>query len=111
MKKLLLMFIIVLFTIPAFAQGLTSVCQKINELNNHLLNGTIKRADAAREFKSLIKIIRGNRPMVAGHPWIFPLQGYKSNAIGGINGNGYSDKGYNYLDGNKHSAHPALYFY
>ena len=39
--------------------------------------------------------------------WLFPLQGYNYKAIGGTNGNGYSDKGYHFLDGNKHLAHPA----
>jgi len=39
--------------------------------------------------------------------WTFPLQGYKANAIGGVKGNGYSDIGYNFFDGNKHLAHPA----
>ncbi|TDX00321.1 M23 family metallopeptidase [Dinghuibacter silviterrae] len=39
--------------------------------------------------------------------WDFPLRGYTYRAIGGTNGNGYSDKGYRYLDGNAHLAHPA----
>lgn len=106
-KKLTVVFIAIIFVIPAFAQDMKPTCIKINELNTRVLNGTIKRADAAAAFKQLIKVIRGNRPMLTGHSWVFPLQGYKTNAIGGTNGNGYSDKGYNYLDGNKHSAHPA----
>ncbi|RYU87262.1 M23 family metallopeptidase [Mucilaginibacter terrigena] len=106
MKKLLLIFAIPLFTISAFAQDVRSICIKINELNNRVLNGTIKRADAARQFKTLLIQIKVSAS--ANNPtWIFPLSGYKSSAIGGTNGNGYSDKGYNYLDGNKHAAHPA----
>jgi murein DD-endopeptidase MepM/ murein hydrolase activator NlpD len=34
-------------------------------------------------------------------------KGYKTGAIGGTRGNGYSDKGFHFLDGNKHTAHPA----
>jgi murein DD-endopeptidase MepM/ murein hydrolase activator NlpD len=106
MKKLLLIFAIVLFAISAFAQDIKSTCQKINELNNRVLNGTIKRADAAKQFKTLLAQIKGS--VSSDNPaWIFPLKGYKSSAIGGTHGNGYSDKGYNYLDGNKHTAHPA----
>ncbi|MFD0765912.1 M23 family metallopeptidase [Mucilaginibacter lutimaris] len=116
MKKLLLLFIIVLFTIPAFAQDVTSTCNKINELNNRVLNGTVKRTDAAKQLKTALAELKGalyrayfNRSQLASanKPWTFPLKGYKSNAIGGTNGNGYNDRGYNYLDGNKHSAHPA----
>ncbi|MCQ6959900.1 M23 family metallopeptidase [Mucilaginibacter aquariorum] len=116
MKKLLLIFAIALFTIPAFAQDVKSICQKINELNNRVLNGTIKRADAAKQFKAELIELKAaiysayfNRSQLtfANQPWVFPLKGYKTSAIGGTNGNGYNDKGYNYLDGNKHSAHPA----
>jgi murein DD-endopeptidase MepM/ murein hydrolase activator NlpD len=106
MKKLLLIFAIALFTISAFAQDIKSTCLKINELNNRVLNGTIKRVDAAKQFKTLLAQIKGS--ISPDNPaWIFPLKGYKSSAIGGTRGNGYSDKGYNYLDGNKHTAHPA----
>ncbi|QHS55541.1 M23 family metallopeptidase [Mucilaginibacter sp. 14171R-50] len=108
MKKLLLLFIVLVLTFPVFAQDARSVCLKVNELNNRVLNSTVKRLDAAKQFKTLIdqldKIIP--KPVAFG-PWAFPLKGYNSNAIGGTNGNGYSDKGYNYLDGNKHTAHPA----
>ncbi|MCL2101238.1 MAG: hypothetical protein FWH22_05945 [Fibromonadales bacterium] len=39
--------------------------------------------------------------------WIFPVEGYSSNAIGGTRGEGYIPKGYDYFDGNKHGGHPA----
>jgi murein DD-endopeptidase MepM/ murein hydrolase activator NlpD len=107
MKKLLVLVIALFFMRPAFAQDAQAVCIKINELNTAILNGTIKRPEAAKQFKTLIQTLRGNHPKLMGHVWVFPLQGYQTNAIGGIKGNGYSDKGYNYLDGNKHTAHPA----
>jgi murein DD-endopeptidase MepM/ murein hydrolase activator NlpD len=106
MKKLLLIFAVTLLTISAFGQDIRSTCQKINELNNRVLNGTIKRADAAKQFKTLLAQIKGSAS-ADNATWVFPLKGYKSSAIGGANGNGYSDKGYQYIDGNKHAAHPA----
>ncbi len=39
--------------------------------------------------------------------WIFPVEGYSSNAIGGTRGEGYVPNGYDYFDGNKHGGHPA----
>jgi murein DD-endopeptidase MepM/ murein hydrolase activator NlpD len=77
-----------------------------------VLNATIKRNDAVAQLRSLIKelnivVKKDSRIQPANPLWVFPLRGYKSNAIGGVKGSGYSDKGYNYLDGNKHTAHPA----
>ncbi len=37
----------------------------------------------------------------------FPIAGYTHKSIGGINGNGYIGRGYDYFAGNKHTAHPA----
>lgn len=105
MKKLLLVFATIFFVHSAFAQDVISICQKINELNNRILNSTIKRADAAKEFKSLLLQLKVNANATKS-AWVFPLKGYSANAIGGTHGNGYTE-GYNYLDGNKHSAHPA----
>lgn len=109
MKKLLVLVIVLLFIRPAFAQDARAICAEINELNTQVLNGTIKRPEAAKQFKTLItqlnKQIRDVPEVLA--PMVFPLKGYNYRAIGGTNGNGYSDKGYNYLDGNKHTAHPA----
>jgi hypothetical protein len=112
MRKLLPVIFLFLFYIPAFAQDVSSICNKINDLNMVVLNATVKRTDAAAQLKALIKelnivVKKDSRIQPANPLWVFPLQGYKSNAIGGNKGNGYSDKGYNYLDGNKHSAHPA----
>jgi len=107
MKKLLLIVTLIFSTHYAFAQNAASICQKINELNNRVLYGTIKRADAAKQFKTLLLNLSEKLPLNDDISWTFPLKGYQANAIGGTRGNGYSDKGYNYLDGNKHSAHPA----
>jgi hypothetical protein len=39
--------------------------------------------------------------------WVFPLEGYNSNAIGGENGSGYLPDNYSFYDGNRHRGHPA----
>jgi len=111
MKKLPIVFLL-LFTLQGFAQDVRSVCGRINQLNSDILPGLVKPADAAKQFKTLVadlktQIGKTSSPWPANRAWVFPLQGYKPAAIGGTNGNGYSDKGYSYLDGNKHGAHPA----
>jgi hypothetical protein len=107
MRKLVLLVGLVFFILSASAQDYKTVCNKINEINTAILNGSVKRSDAAKQFKALINQLKQNRhvPEVLGE-WVFPLRGYNYHAIGG-NGSGYSDKGYHYLDGNKHAAHPA----
>jgi peptidoglycan LD-endopeptidase LytH len=106
LKPLLLVFGL-LFSAPAFCQDLASVCNKLNELNTAILNGSVKKLKAALQFRQLIGQLK-NTYKAESHPnWVFPLKGYQFSAIGGSHGNGYSDKGYHYLDGNKHSAHPA----
>ncbi|MBL4677217.1 MAG: M23 family metallopeptidase [Mucilaginibacter sp.] len=107
MKPTAILFYFLFCTLTAFSQNLRSTCQKINELNNRILNGSIKRTEAVKEFSGLMVQLKAEAKIATAGNWMFPLQGYKTNAIGGTNGNGYSDKGYNYLDGNKHSAHPA----
>ena len=91
----------------SFAQDAKSLCNRINDLNNQVVVGTIKRPDAAHRFKRLMEDLEKAINVTGNTSWTFPLQGYNYHAIGGTNGNGYSDKGYNYLDGNKHAAHPA----
>ncbi|GAA3973610.1 M23 family metallopeptidase [Mucilaginibacter dorajii] len=85
--------------------------QRFNKFNDAVLNGNIKKAEAQKEFKLLLHYINHwlfvrSQTDQLGDAWVFPLKGYNYHAIGG-NGDGYSDKGYRYLDGNKHGAHPA----
>jgi murein DD-endopeptidase MepM/ murein hydrolase activator NlpD len=110
MRRTILIAFISLSTCALFAQNESrnrTLCNSINELNNKILNGSIKKADAAKQFSQLIRELGENFPIDDNTSWVFPLKGYNYRAIGGTNGNGYSDKGYNYLDGNKHAAHPA----
>jgi hypothetical protein len=85
--------------------------QRFNNFNNSVLNGNIKKPEAQKEFRQLLDHINHwlfirSQVDLLGDAWVFPLKGYNYHAIGG-NGDGYSDKGYRYLDGNKHGAHPA----
>jgi murein DD-endopeptidase MepM/ murein hydrolase activator NlpD len=86
--------------------------KKFNDFNTEVLKGNIKKEAAKKVIKELIDYIHHalftrSEVRMGQLDWVFPIKGYKSNAIGGTNGNGYSDKGYHYLDGNKHTAHPA----
>jgi len=107
MKKIILLLSILCIAVVLKAQDVKTICNNINNLNTAILNGSIKRRDAAAQFKPLIEQLKKTGDKTPSSGWIFPLKGYKSSAIGGTNGNGYSDKGYNFLDGNKHAAHPA----
>ena len=101
--------IIFLFTgcLHTCAQDAAAVCNRINRLNTAILNGAIKKADAAAKLKELMAELKSCYRSNADDGWIFPLKGYNYKAIGGVKGNGYDARGYNYLDGNKHAAHPA----
>lgn len=107
MRKIVLLVGMLIIMIGVHAQDYKTICNHINELNTAVLNASIKKPDAAKQFKLLIGQLRQNRHVPeALDNWVFPLRGYNYHAIGG-NGSGYYDKGYNYLDGNKHAAHPA----
>lgn len=108
MHKILLYAGLLFLNLSVYAQDIKSICKNINELNNTVLEGHISKTSAKEQFKALMatldKLVNHHN---ADHSWVFPLQGYRAGAIGGVRGNGYSDKGYNYFDGNKHAAHPA----
>lgn len=112
MQKLVLFFSFLLISTGALAQADTSAFTKFNDFNNLVLSGGVKKPEAQKQFETLLKrinileMIRAER-IIPKTQWVFPLKGYKSSAIGGTHGNGYFDKGYRYLDGNKHGAHPA----
>lgn len=111
MRKIILLISFLFVSVITFAQD-TSAFTKFNDFNNLVLKGGVKKPEAQKQFKSLLKHV-SFREMIRNEIiplktfWVFPLKGYKSSAIGGTHGNGYFDKGYRYLDGNKHGAHPA----
>ncbi|MEO7215947.1 M23 family metallopeptidase [Mucilaginibacter sp.] len=111
MKKLLTALIAILFTLPALAQTDTGKYKDFNAFNNEVLKGHVKKQEAqmviGRFVQQVTKDYLSQAQPGAAQQWIFPLQGYNYRAAGGTNGNGYNDKGFNYIDGNKHGAHPA----
>ncbi|SEP22541.1 M23 family metallopeptidase [Mucilaginibacter sp. OK283] len=87
--------------------------KRFNALNSAILKGGVKKDAFVKQFDTLFHAMYTFDAMKSTiiiplyhNQWVFPLKGYKVNAIGG-NGDGYSDKGYHFLDGNKHTAHPA----
>lgn len=113
MRKFALLISILCIVIVSRAQPIDRVeaCKRFNIFNNEVLNGGIKKTEAQKQLRDVIKQINlwitvRNELVEAKTSWMFPLRGYNYHAIGG-NGDGYSDKGYRYLDGNKHGAHPA----
>jgi murein DD-endopeptidase MepM/ murein hydrolase activator NlpD len=117
MKRILLIAVTLLLYAPVFAQDYSNIFKnfsfkRFNDFNTEVLNGDVSKERAVKMFDSLVKAIIyyeeiKNEANLSRKSWVFPLQGYDYRAIGGTNGNGYSDKGYKYLDGNKHLAHPA----
>lgn len=92
--------------------GLVESCRAFETLNTGIRDGIIGKPEAKRRFKVVIKAIRNAYYASGGSDysssaWVFPLKGYDSRAIGGINGNGYQRGGYDYFDGNRHTGHPS----
>jgi peptidoglycan LD-endopeptidase LytH len=92
---------------PDRLQRLNDLCSEMDSLNTAILLGKVNGNAATIRFQTLLAEIAGQAPALSKTPWVFPLQGYNYRAVGGTNGDDYSDKGYRYLDGNKHLAHPA----
>ncbi|MBE9660997.1 M23 family metallopeptidase [Mucilaginibacter myungsuensis] len=90
-----------------FSQDVRAICRQIDGLNDRILSGEIKKQDAKIQLLGLIVQLKTVVPVAGNASWTFPLQGYRLSAVGGSRGNGYYDKGYNFFDGNKHTAHPA----
>jgi murein DD-endopeptidase MepM/ murein hydrolase activator NlpD len=109
--KSILTILILLITLPTLAQTDTARYKNFNTFNNEVLKGHIKKQEAQKVIAEFVKQVSNDYtahdPAPAGTQWTFPLQGYNYRAAGGTNGNGYFDKGFNYIDGNKHGAHPA----
>ncbi|WCT12901.1 M23 family metallopeptidase [Mucilaginibacter jinjuensis] len=107
-KVSLLFFLLISFVhLSAQTPELRSACKELDQLNTAIINGSVNKQQAAVKFNQLILSIKNTGAISGNDTWVFPLAGYHANAIGGTHGNGYSDKGYKYLDGNKHLAHPA----
>jgi murein DD-endopeptidase MepM/ murein hydrolase activator NlpD len=83
-----------------------------NALNSAIRDGRIAKPEALRQMQTVLPQLKrrfyehgGQKAQVL--PWVFPVQGYGTTAIGGTKGDGYVARGYDYFDGNKHGGHPA----
>jgi len=104
---IILLFVFCCTKMHAQKNAVVSYCLQLDSLNKAVTNGTADRKTAIKKLAYLITQIDKNAGFKSAAEWVFPLKAYKSNSIGGVKGNGYFDKGYNFLDGNKHTAHPA----
>jgi murein DD-endopeptidase MepM/ murein hydrolase activator NlpD len=106
-------FFILFITISVSAVfGQVNPCDEFNELNTKVRDGLISRDEARNEIRTLLPKIKeyfsqNGGTEISDKDWVFPLRGYTSVSIGGVNGSGYKSKGYDYFDGNKHGGHPA----
>jgi peptidoglycan LD-endopeptidase LytH len=87
-------------------------CVEFDRLNASIRDGRIEKRAAQTAIAALAPKIRAYFYAAGGvdsprDHWVFPLQGYGSKAIGGVRGEGYLPRGYDYFDGNKHGGHPA----
>ena len=119
-KFSLLLVVSVLVTVTSSADcraadpgaKLAVLCHEFNALNTAVRDNTIKKPAAKVKFRTLLENIRKEYYSSGGGDyatdrWVFPLQGYGYDAIGGVGGSGYQRGGYNYFDGNRHSGHPS----
>lgn len=89
-----------------------SPCTAFNQLNDRIRDQTIGRREAQQQLRVLLPQIAAYYRAAGGKAElekasVFPLEGYSANAIGGLGGNGYQPKGYDYFAGNRHKGHPA----
>lgn len=87
-------------------------CDEFNDLNTKVRDGLIDRDSAREKIRELMPKIKELFNKNGGvestkDDWYFPVEGYGSSAIGGVNGSGYIEKGFDYFDGNKRGGHPA----
>jgi len=99
-------------TFLSVSSAQTNPCPEFNSINTKVRDGLISREEAQSKIRELIPSIRQYYYSSGGtnsgyEDWVFPLEGYSASAIGGINGNGYKPRGYDYFDGNRHGGHPA----
>jgi len=117
--RMLLMFSVLLpatFTLCGVARTASSrmveLCNEFNGLNTSIRDNKISKSLAKEQFKSRIERIRNEYYVSGGkdyttNDWVFPLKGHSHKAIGGVNGNGYKQTGYDYFDGDRHRGHPS----
>ncbi len=79
-----------------------------NRLNDKIRDQSISTEEAKKEIIRLIPQIKKYYAIPkTSTKYVFPVQGYTYKNIGGKNGNGYLESGYDYYKGNSHGGHAA----
>ncbi len=89
-----------------------TLATQFDSVNTLVRDNKIEKAQALKRLQDILPQLQmayhNFKPNRAPkEKWIFPVEGYSSNAIGGTHGEGYVPNGYDYFDGNKHGGHPA----
>lgn len=106
------MWLLLLVPSLGFGQEQTCIpCLQFDSLNTAIRDNRISKPAAATAFiRTLSEVAayyKSHQPESPGVPH-FPLKGYGPKAIGDGGKDWYITKGYDYFDGNRHKAHPAL---
>jgi murein DD-endopeptidase MepM/ murein hydrolase activator NlpD len=91
---------------------MVELCNEFSGLNTNIRDNKIKKPQAKEQLRAVIEQIRNEYYASGGqnyttNDWVFPLKGYGYKTIGGVNGNGYQQSGYDYFDGDRHRGHPS----
>jgi len=110
--KIKLISALFVLSLSPYIFGQVNPCDEFNSLNTKVRDGLISRVDAQNQILQLLPKIKeyfsqNGGTEITDKNWVFPLKGYTSASIGGVNGSGYQPKDYDYFDGNKHGGHPA----
>lgn len=85
--------------------------REFNDLYIRIRNTSIHPDTAQKEFHRIMRQIRrwynDSLNNAQSDPFYFPIRGYSTEAIGGMNGSGFILGNYNYFDGVKSTGHPA----
>lgn len=94
-----------------YTDSITHYSEKFSQLVVLIRDGKIEKHRAKKEASVLLarlkRLYTKQSSFAKTERVAFPIQGYKANAIGGTNGEGYKPGSYNFYDGNRHTGHPA----
>ena len=108
-KSAKLNFVPILSTITPLPPRRKTPCEMFNEFNNLVHTGLLDEYHGKEQLRYLIPLIETYYYAKGGinyaqEGWVFPVQNYNKNAIGG-HGSGFKSGGYNYFT--RQVAHPA----
>jgi murein DD-endopeptidase MepM/ murein hydrolase activator NlpD len=92
----------------SFGQNTVALAEQAHNLYQKIVLNTIPKKEAQSQWIQLFQSFNTSLEHSSfSSKVVFPLKGYSVKQVGGKNGNGYLVKGYNFFDGNQHTAHPA----